>query len=161
MTEAVIWRKMAAISDWISCSVFSVGGASAAGVEEAEEFSWPAAEEDGDFLDLEDLVGWKICTCEERLLVKSWSVHMRYEWEGGETTYVKLPALDALAGVLVCDDNDELGDLAADHPLVELGHDFLYVGLDLVIGRDCEPHTMLLFATPYWIYCDLFSYRAC
>lgn len=27
MTDAVIWRKMAAISDWISASVLSAGGA--------------------------------------------------------------------------------------------------------------------------------------
>lgn len=52
--------------------------------------------------------------------------------------YVKLPALDVLACVLVGDDDDELGDLAADHPFVELGHDFLDVGLDLVVGRDCN-----------------------
>jgi hypothetical protein len=32
VTEAVIWRKMAAISAWISCSVFS----GAMGAEDAE-----------------------------------------------------------------------------------------------------------------------------
>lgn len=51
-------------------------------------------------------------------------------------TCVKLPALDVLACVLVCDDDDELGDFAADHPLVELGHDLLDVGSYLVVGGD-------------------------
>ena len=51
-------------------------------------------------------------------------------------TYVKLPALYVLASVLVGDDDDELGDLAADHPLVQLGHDLLDVGLDLVVRGD-------------------------
>lgn len=51
-------------------------------------------------------------------------------------SYVELPALHVIARVFVCDDDDELGDLAADHPLVELGHDLLDVGLYLVIGRD-------------------------
>ena len=41
-----------------------------------------------------------------------------------------------LACIFICDDDDELGDLAADHPLVELGHDLFDVGLYLVIGRD-------------------------
>jgi hypothetical protein len=51
-------------------------------------------------------------------------------------THIKLPALDVLASVLVGNDDDELGDFAADHPLVELGHDLLDVGSYLVIGRD-------------------------
>ena len=38
-----------------------------------------------------------------------------------------------LAGLLAGNDNNELGDLAAVHPLFELRHDFLDVGLDLVI----------------------------
>lgn len=41
VTEAVIWRKMAAISAWISGSVFSRGGAEAGLCESA--FSWSAA----------------------------------------------------------------------------------------------------------------------
>ena len=41
-----------------------------------------------------------------------------------------------LARVLVCDNDDELGDFAADHPLVELGHDLLDVGSYLVVGGD-------------------------
>ena len=48
--------------------------------------------------------------------------------------YVELPALDVLAGVFVGNDDDELGYLAADHPFVELGHDLLDVGFDLVVG---------------------------
>ena len=42
-----------------------------------------------------------------------------------------------LAGLLAGNDNNELGDLAAVHPLFELRHDFLDVGLDLVIGSHC------------------------
>ena len=41
-----------------------------------------------------------------------------------------------LARVLVGNDNDQLGDLAAHHPLVQLGHDLLDVCADLVVGRD-------------------------
>ena len=43
-----------------------------------------------------------------------------------------------LAGFLAGNNNNELGDLAAVHPLFELGHDFLDVGFDLVIGRYCS-----------------------
>ena len=59
VTEAVIWRKMAAISDWISASVLS--GAMAEGVLEGLEFSWSLAVED-DLDDLDFFVGWKIWT---------------------------------------------------------------------------------------------------
>jgi len=38
-------------------------------------------------------------------------LHMRH-------AYVKLPPLYVLAGVLVRNDNDKLGNLAADHPLI-------------------------------------------
>lgn len=64
MTEAVIWRKIAAISDWISASVLSGADGAAAAV-----FSWLDAEGvvvDG-LEDLEDLVlggGCEICTCD-------------------------------------------------------------------------------------------------
>lgn len=57
---------------------------------------------------------------------------------GGGNVDVELPALDVLARVLVGDDDDEARDFAADHPLVELGHDFLDVGFYLVVGRDWE-----------------------
>lgn len=40
------------------------------------------------------------------------------------------------AGIFVGDDDDEAGDFAADHPFVELGHDFLDVGFYLVVGGD-------------------------
>ncbi len=49
-----------------------------------------------------------------------------------------------LACVLVGDDNDQLGDLAADHPLVELRHDFLDVGAHLVVGRDQHVEAIFL-----------------
>lgn len=42
-----------------------------------------------------------------------------------------------LACVFICNDDDKLGDLAADHPFVELGHDLFDVGFYLIIGRDC------------------------
>lgn len=54
VTDAVIWRKMAAISDWISASVFSAVGAA-----EGAEFSPSAGFED---LEDFDFVGWKIWT---------------------------------------------------------------------------------------------------
>lgn len=56
---------------------------------------------------------------------------------GGDGTYVKLPPLNVLPGVLVRDYNHETRDLAADHPLVQLPHDALNVRLYLVIGGDC------------------------
>lgn len=57
------------------------------------------------------------------------------------SAYIKLPSLDVLACVLVGDDDDELGDLAADHPLVELRHYPLDVGFHLIIGRDWRERT--------------------
>ena len=42
-----------------------------------------------------------------------------------------------LARFLACDDDDELGDLAAQHPLVELRHDLFDVGSHLVVGSYC------------------------
>lgn len=51
-------------------------------------------------------------------------------------TYIELPSLNVLAGIFVGDDDDKLGDFAANHPFVELAHDFLDVGFDLVVGRD-------------------------
>lgn len=51
-------------------------------------------------------------------------------------SYIELPSLDVFACVFVGDDDDELGDFAANHPFVELAHDFLDVGFDLVIGGD-------------------------
>lgn len=50
-----------------------------------------------------------------------------------EDAHIELPALDVLARVLGRDDDDELGDLAAGHPFVELGYYALDVGFDLVV----------------------------
>ena len=47
---------------------------------------------------------------------------------------VELPPLDVLSGVFVRNDDDELRDLAAHHPPVQLGHYPLDVRLDLVVG---------------------------
>lgn len=49
--------------------------------------------------------------------------------------YVELPPFNMLPGVLVCYDNHQLADLSSHHPLVQLGHDLLDVGFDLVVGR--------------------------
>lgn len=49
-------------------------------------------------------------------------------------TYIKLPSFDMLSGFLACDDNNKLRDFAAIHPLLQLTHDFLDVGLHLVIS---------------------------
>ena len=38
--------------------------------------------------------------------------------------------------LLTRDDNDEFGDLIADGPFAELGHDLLDVGFHLVVGCD-------------------------
>jgi hypothetical protein len=51
----------------------------------------------------------------------------------GQKTYVELPSLNMLAGIFTCNNDDELGDLSADHPFVELGHDFLDISLDLIV----------------------------
>ena len=53
-----------------------------------------------------------------------------------EGTYVELPALDRLTCLLACYHDNELRDLAAGHPFVELRHDFFDVGFDLVVGCD-------------------------
>jgi hypothetical protein len=53
-------------------------------------------------------------------------------------TYVELPALDMLASLLARDDDNELGNFTAIHPLLQLTHDLLDVGLDLIIGSHCE-----------------------
>lgn len=63
---------------------------------------------------------------------------MREEGKGGRG-YVELPSLDRFAGFFACDDDDQFGDFAARHPLVELRHDFLDVGFHLVVHCDCEP----------------------
>ena len=61
-----------------------------------------------------------------------------------EDLHVKLPPLDVLPGILVGDHDDELRDLAAHHPLVQLGHDPLDVRLDLVVGRYCLPFVSVI-----------------
>lgn len=149
MTDAVIWRKRAAISAWISASVLSVpatrglppagipaGGAGAA-------FSWFVVAEEEEDLDLEG-----------RARIWTWR---RGRWKGQSArrvvsprlgregaTYVELPALDVLARVLVGEDDDQIRDLAPHHPLVKLGHDLLDVGLDLVVGRHQHVEAILL-----------------
>lgn len=43
-----------------------------------------------------------------------------------------------LPRLLARDDHDKLGYLPSNHPLVELRHDLLNVGFDLVVGRDLD-----------------------
>lgn len=52
------------------------------------------------------------------------------------STYVELPSLEMLTCVAIGDDDDQLGNLAVFHPPVKRCHDALYVGFDLVVGRD-------------------------
>jgi len=85
------------------------------------EFSFPV----GFFEELDLAFLLNIWTCE--------SQRRRFDWG---KTYIKLPPLDMLACLFAGDDNDELGYLASVHPLFELRHDLLDVGLDLVVGRD-------------------------
>jgi hypothetical protein len=66
------------------------------------------------------------CTCKNTI-----SCLMMDFWE---ETCVELPALDVLARVFTRYDHDELRDLAADHPFIELSHDFLDIRFDLVVG---------------------------
>ena len=64
----------------------------------------------------------------------------RFRKVGLEGTYIELPSLDVLPGIFTCDDYNQLRDLASDHPFVQLRHDFLDIGFDLVVRRyeHCE-----------------------
>lgn len=44
-------------------------------------------------------------------------------------------------GFLVRDDNDKLRDLATRHPFVQLRHNLLDVGFDLVVGGNYDRST--------------------
>jgi hypothetical protein len=55
-----------------------------------------------------------------------------------ELTCIKLPALDVLACLFAGDDNDQLRDFAAVHPLFKLRHDLFDVRLDLVVSGNCK-----------------------
>ena len=61
-------------------------------------------------------------------------------WYAVWETYIELPSLNMLACIFTRNNNHELGDLAADHPFVELAHDLLDVSFDLVVGGNehCE-----------------------
>ena len=39
---------------------------------------------------------------------------------GHPVAHIKLPSLNVFSGVLVCDDNNQLGYLASQHPLIQL-----------------------------------------
>ncbi len=137
---------MAAISAWISASVLLSGGGCAdppAPAGDAFSWScWPAAGFEADLEDLDFGGGWEIWTWWREIcqyaVTKRASCARQERRRGEREANIKLPPLDVLARVLVGDYDDELGDFAADHPLVELGHDFLDVGLDLVVGGDCR-----------------------
>ena len=70
MTEAVIWRKMAAISAWISASVLSAAGAPAEGAAPGLAFSWSAGLGADEVFDFDLGGGCEIWTCR------------RGQWEG-------------------------------------------------------------------------------
>jgi hypothetical protein len=106
---------MAAISACISASVFSGAGAHAVG----SAFSCSNPSEEADLaLDLDSGGDCEIWTCfgHNKHVVSNGS------WPNAVTqgldTYIKLPALDVFPGVLVCNDNDQLGYLAANHPFI-------------------------------------------
>lgn len=46
---------------------------------------------------------------------------------------IKLPPLHVFAGFFAGDYDDEFRDFTTDHPFVELGHDFLDVGFNLIV----------------------------
>jgi hypothetical protein len=60
-------------------------------------------------------------------------------------TYIELPAFDMLSGLFARDDDDKLRNLAAIHPLLQLAHDLLDVGLDLVIGSHHHSQAIFLY----------------
>lgn len=55
------------------------------------------------------------------------------EGKGTSNTYVELPALEVLAGIFARYHHHKFRDLASDHPLIQLAHDFLNIRLDLVV----------------------------
>jgi hypothetical protein len=78
--------------------------------------------------------------------------------------YIKLPPLYVLTGLLASDDDDELGNLAPVHPVLELRHDLLDVRLDLVVGGNWmrqwrgARHTGLylpIMVRPYFLTLDV------
>lgn len=50
--------------------------------------------------------------------------------------YIELPSFHMLSGLSAGDNQDQFRDLSAHHPLIELRHDLLDVGFDLVVGGD-------------------------
>ncbi len=74
-----------------------------------------------------------ICTCTDLLACL---VNQASGWEKDVNTYIKLPPLHMLARLLARDDDNQLRDLATEHPFVELRHDLLNVCFHLVVGRD-------------------------
>lgn len=53
-----------------------------------------------------------------------------------------------LSSLLARYDNYELGDFAPNHPLVQLRHDLLDIGLNLIIRRDCP--CLVKAVVPRW-----------
>jgi hypothetical protein len=51
--------------------------------------------------------------------------------------YVELPPFHMLSSLLICNDHNEFRNFATQHPLVQLRHDLLDVGLHLVVGGNC------------------------
>lgn len=109
---------------WVEVSGLGRHGRTGGGTY-AAAFSWSAVLDELFFL--EALL--KIWTCCGRGVRRD---RVAYGQNGG--TDVKLPPLNVLAGVFIRNDDDQLRDLAAHHPPVQLRHDLLDVRLNLVVG---------------------------
>ena len=53
---------------------------------------------------------------------------------GRQPAYIKLPSLNMFSRLSACDHHHQLRNLSTHHPLVQLGHDLLDVGFDLIVG---------------------------
>jgi hypothetical protein len=124
------------ISAWISVSVFSSGaslplGESSALKSDARVCTYSGGAE----------FSLSPAFCDERTFavfpnIWTWTpVNTRRACDQ-RWTYVELPPLYVLTGLLAGDDNDELGNLASVHPVLELRHDLFDVRLDLVVGSN-------------------------
>ena len=63
---------------------------------------------------------------------------------GGESAYIKLPPFEVLAGVLARDHDDKLAEFPTQHPFLELAHELLNVGFDLVVGGNKDVEAIFL-----------------
>ena len=133
-TDAVICRKSAAISFWISSSVFAgfvvVGGASGLLFSLSVVPALPVLEAlDGSEKTL------TLTDCQRPKPIRVPKI-----------ANIELPPLNVLASLLISDHNHQLGDLGFLHPFAELRHDFLDVCFDLVVTGRHHVEAILLHA---------------